>query len=44
MLFDNDPALTAVPLLDVNDVPIGQVQIASAGVDSFLTLSLVIRL
>jgi len=44
MLFDNAPPLTAVPLLDVNDALIGQVQIASEKVDSFLTLSLVVSL
>jgi len=44
MLFNNDPPLTGVPLLDVNDVPTGQVLIPSQKVDSFLTLSLVIQL
>jgi len=44
MLFNNDPPLTGVPLLDVNDVPMGQVLIPSQKVDSFLTLSLVIQL
>ena len=44
MLFNNDPPLTGVPLLDVNDVPMGQVLVPSQKVDSFLTLSLVIQL
>jgi putative salt-induced outer membrane protein YdiY len=44
MLFDNDPALIGVPLLDGGGVPIGQVKIPSQKVDSFLTLSLVIQL
>ena len=44
MLFDNAPALTSVPLIDPNDGPIGQVQIPSQKLDSFLTLSLVIKL
>ncbi len=44
MLFDNDPALIGVPLLDVSDVLIGQVQVPSQKVDSFVTLSLVIQL
>jgi len=44
MLFDNDPALTSVPLIDPNDGPIGQVKIPSQKLDSFLTLSLVIKL
>ncbi len=44
MLFNNDPPLTGVPLLDVNDVPMGQVLSPSQKLDSFLTLSLVIQL
>ena len=44
MLFDNDPALSGIPLLDVNGMPTGQVQIPSQKLDSFLTLSLVINL
>ncbi len=44
MLFNNDPPLTGVPLLDVNDVPMGQVLVPSQKVDSFLTLSLVVTL
>ncbi len=44
MLFNNDPPLTGVPLLDVNDVPMGQVLVPSEKVDSFLTLSLVVQL
>ena len=44
MLFNNDPPLTGVPLLDLNDVPMGQVLIPSQKVDSFITLSLVIQL
>ena len=44
MLFNNDPPLTAVPLFDVNDAPVGQVLVPSQKVDSFLTLSLVIQL
>jgi hypothetical protein len=44
MLFNNDPPLTGVPLLDGNGVPVDQVLIPSQKVDSFLTLSLVIQL
>ncbi len=44
MLFDNAPALVGVPLLDVNDVLTGQVRIPSQKLDSFLTLSLVVKL
>ncbi len=45
MLFDNAPALSGIPLLDGNGVPTGdQVQIPSQKVDSFVTLSLVIKL
>ena len=44
MLFDNDPALIGVPLLDLSSLLTGQVQIPSQRVDSFLTMSLVIQL
>jgi putative salt-induced outer membrane protein YdiY len=44
MLFDNAPAFIGMPLLDINDVVTGQVQVPSQKVDSFLTLSLVIQL
>jgi putative salt-induced outer membrane protein YdiY len=44
MLFDNAPALIGVPLLDVNDNILGEVSTPSQNVDSFLTLSLVIKL
>ncbi len=44
MLFNNDPALTSVPLIDPNDGLMGRVQIPSQKLDSFLTLSLVVRL
>jgi len=44
MLFDNDPALIGVPLLDAGGNSIGQVRTPSDKVDSFITLSLVIKL
>jgi putative salt-induced outer membrane protein YdiY len=44
ILFDNDPALGGIPLLDVNNTPMGEVRVPSQKVDSFLTLSLVIKL
>jgi putative salt-induced outer membrane protein YdiY len=44
VLFDNDPALIGVPLFDGGGTAIGQVRVASDEVDTFLTLSLVIKL
>lgn len=44
VLFDNLPALVAVPLFDGVGAPVGQVLVPSSTVDSFLTLSLVIKL
>jgi putative salt-induced outer membrane protein YdiY len=45
ILFDNDPALVGIPLLDGGGLPTGEsVQVPSQKVDSFLTLSLVIKL
>ncbi len=44
MLFNNDPPLTGIPLLDGNGVPVDQVLVPSQKVDSFLTLSLVVQL
>ena len=44
ILYDNDPALIGVPLLDVSDNILGEVTTPSQKVDSFLTLSLVIKL
>jgi len=45
MLYDHDPALIGVPLLDGASLPTGtQVLVPSQKIDSFLTLSLVIKL
>jgi len=44
MLYDKDPALIGVPLLDASDNLLGEVSTPSQKVDSFLTLSLVIKL
>ncbi|MGB0543648.1 MAG: DUF481 domain-containing protein [Longimicrobiales bacterium] len=46
LLFDNDPALVGVPILDApNGTPTGgETLIASNGTDGFLTVSLVIKL
>ena len=44
MLYDKDPALIGVPLLDASDNVLGEVPTPSQKVDSFLTLSLVIKL
>ena len=44
MLFNNDPPLTEIPLLDIGSTPTGQVLVPSEKVDSFLTLSLVVQL
>lgn len=44
LLFDNRPALIGVPLFDTGGAPAGSVNIDSEKVDSFLTLSLVIKL
>jgi putative salt-induced outer membrane protein YdiY len=44
VLFDNLPALVAVPLFDGVGAPAGQVVVPSSTVDSFVTLSLVIKL
>lgn len=44
MLFDNDPALSAIDILDATGVLTGEVRHPSQKVDSFLTLSLVIKL
>jgi len=44
VLFDDLPALVAVPLFDGVGAPAGQVLVPSSTVDSFLTLSLVIKL
>ena len=44
LLFDNDPALIRVPLFDGSGTPTGNVRTPSDKVDSFLTLSLVIKL
>ncbi len=44
MLYDKDPALIGVPLLDASDNVLGEVPTPSQKVDTFLTLSLVIKL
>lgn len=45
ILFDNDPALIGVPLFDGGGTPAGvNVLVPSQDIDSFLTLSLVIKL
>jgi putative salt-induced outer membrane protein YdiY len=44
VLFDNDPALVGVPLFDIGGAPLGQVRVPSDEVDTFLTISLVIKL
>lgn len=44
MLFDNAPALKAIDLFDILGAANGQVRNLSQKVDSFLTLSLVIKL
>lgn len=45
ILFDNDPALVGVPLFDAGGTPAGvNVLVPSQDIDSFLTLSLVIKL
>lgn len=44
VLFDNDPALIGVPLFDLGGTPLGEVLVPSDEVDTFLTLSLVIKL
>lgn len=44
LLFDNDPALVAVPLFDGGGAQIGTVRTPSDKLDTFLTLSLVIKL
>lgn len=44
ILFDNNPARIGVPLFDTGGTEIGEVLIESEELDTFLTLSLVIRL
>lgn len=44
LLFDNVPALAEVPLFDASGTRQGTVDVRSSEVDSFLTLSLVIKL
>lgn len=44
LLFDNDPALVAVPLVDTGGASIGAVRVPTNTTDSYLTLSLVIKL
>lgn len=45
ILFDNDPALVGVPLFDSGGMDLGQnVLVPSQDIDTFLTLSLVIKL
>ena len=44
LLFDNDPALGGVPLFDNGGTQIGDVLVPSNELDTFLTISLVIKL
>lgn len=44
LVFDNDPALISVPLFDTTGTPQGSVSVDSDQFDSFLTLSLVIKI
>lgn len=44
LLFDNDPARVAVPLFDTGGAATGTVRIPTDTTDSYLTLSLVIKL
>lgn len=43
LVFDNQPALISVPLFDLTGMQQGTVSVDSAELDSFLTLSLVIK-
>lgn len=44
VLFDNDPALVGIDLVDGAGMPMGEVLVPTQDIDSFLTLSLVIKL
>lgn len=44
LVFDNEPALISVPLFDTGGTPQGTVGVESAELDTFLMLSLVIKL
>ena len=44
LVFDNQPALVGVPLFDGGGTQLGEVRVPSDKVDTFLTLSLVIKL